>query len=409
MGDELNLAIIFGSKFVTLEDNKVRIDIPGKEGTEQWTVPKEWLKPAETGLYLKIPNDFKSNDIFVEKSNGEKSFVQDSKLLSQSLYKIGVTKSGYNGIAEENGYEAYKKIMTLKNQSLDNKNEVDKSTFVSAKAEAKKQDKLIKEEPKKLSLKERFTAFKNRVNEILDYGIKSITGNKKSEQLYHKYMAPLLTVSCAGISAVTIGTPAMVAAGAIYGYVGAKYIAPYVASVGKNLMKSWKANDIVTDFVKHNPNFKEKEKNLKELHFKLIRDNIYSNGLESTMELLPNKKFYGKTIEGLTQFAEATNVYKGTEESFAKAKDVAEDFGIKFQLGKILHEHLNIDKNQIKPTSLSVNENVEKNNVKDDLKNIHQAELKEEFKNMQKNFGKMRTSSSLKLSNVKELPQELKR
>lgn len=386
MDEKYNLVPIIHSKFLEIEKNKAKIKIPAIDGLEEWSVPKEWVRPAETGLYLHIPKNFKADDISMTNPRGEKITIHDSNLLNQALYKITVTKSAHNGIGEENGFEAYQKLM--------NKPKVD----------------LVKEEPKKLSLKERFTAFKNRVNEILDYGIKSITGNQKSEQLYRKYMAPLLTASCAGISAVTVGTPAMIATGAVYGYVGAKYVAPYLVSVGKNLMKSWKANDTVKDFIAHNPNFAGKEKELKDLHFKLIRENIYSNGLESTMELLPNKKFYGKSMNGLNQFAEATNIYKGTEESFAKAKDIAKDFGVKFQLGKILHEHLDITENQIKSTSLSANENVEENNLIDNLTVNHQAELKEEFKNMQKNFGNMRSSSSsLKLPNAKELPHELNR
>ena len=87
-------------------------------------------------------------------------------------------------------------------------------------------------------------------------------------------------------------------------YVAVKYVAPVIIDQIEQFTKHYQAQSVVDDFVKKNPNFKGKEQELLSLHKEMLNDMKHVNGLQSIMDLSPNGKFEGKSIEAIKQASE---------------------------------------------------------------------------------------------------------
>lgn len=83
---------VLNAKWIHMKsDTKARIDIPVKNGVDQWFVPKGWVKQSKDGLYLAVPTAHKQNDISVKRAGAEKGeIVKDAQKLINATNTIKI-------------------------------------------------------------------------------------------------------------------------------------------------------------------------------------------------------------------------------------------------------------------------------------------------------------------------------
>lgn len=99
---------VLNAKWFHKGEKKTRIDIPTKNGVDQWFVQNGWVKDSKEGKYLAVPANHKQNDISVKRAGAEKGeIVKDAKLLiaATNTIKLPEKKKEDKVVAKEAGKE----------------------------------------------------------------------------------------------------------------------------------------------------------------------------------------------------------------------------------------------------------------------------------------------------------------
>lgn len=99
---------VLNAKWFHKGEKKTRIDIPTKNGVDQWFVQNGWVKDSKEGKYLAVPANHKQNDISVKRAGAEKGeIVKDAKLLiaATNTIKLPEKKKEDKTVAKDAGKE----------------------------------------------------------------------------------------------------------------------------------------------------------------------------------------------------------------------------------------------------------------------------------------------------------------
>lgn len=99
---------VLNAKWFHKGEKKTRIDIPTKNGVDQWFVQNGWVKDSKEGKYLAVPANHKQNDISVKRAGAEKGeIVKDAKLLiaATNTIKLPEKKKEDKVVAKDAGKE----------------------------------------------------------------------------------------------------------------------------------------------------------------------------------------------------------------------------------------------------------------------------------------------------------------
>ena len=88
--------------------DKIKLNIPSKEGIYEWYFPKDWVRPAYDGLFLAIPKDVKLGDIICKEPNSNKPLPAKTLDLLKSTNVIAC------GSRHFSGYKFYNVLMDEK-------------------------------------------------------------------------------------------------------------------------------------------------------------------------------------------------------------------------------------------------------------------------------------------------------
>ena len=139
----LRSKILSSAYFHSNKGDKIKLDIPSKEGTYEWYFPKDWVRPSYNGIHLAIPKDVKLGDIICKEPNSDKPFpAKASELFKSTNFVISTS-------IRHDGYEVYNKLMMEPKEDLKIKNEEKLSAkgFLKFKQEQKGKNSALK--PKK--------------------------------------------------------------------------------------------------------------------------------------------------------------------------------------------------------------------------------------------------------------------